>query len=88
VTALPLGPAAAQLTVDVVSPAVAVGAVGAVGKPAGTTLLLAVDGGPVPIALVAVTVKEWAVPLIRPVTVQLSIPVVVQTPSPGLALTR
>ena len=36
----------------------------------GVTLLEAVDAAPVPTALVAVTVKVYAVPLLRPVTVQ------------------
>src|SRR5688572_29603227 len=43
--------------------------VGAPGAPSGVTLLEAADAGPVPTALVAVTVKVYAVPLARPVTV-------------------
>jgi hypothetical protein len=57
VIGLPLGEELVQLTIAVVSPAVAVGAAGAAGDPAGVTLLLAADGGLVPAALVAVTVK-------------------------------
>jgi hypothetical protein len=57
VIGLPLGAEAVQATAAVASPAVAVGAIGAIGTPAGITLSLAGDGGPVPIALVAVTVK-------------------------------
>ncbi len=37
----------------------------------------AADAGPVPMALVAVTVKVYAVPLVRPVTVHDGVPVVV-----------
>jgi hypothetical protein len=36
---------------------------------AGVTLLLAALAGPVPVALVAVTVKVYAVPVVNPVTV-------------------
>ncbi len=36
---------------------------------AGVTLLLAALAGPVPAALVAVTVKVYATPVVRPVTV-------------------
>jgi hypothetical protein len=36
------------------------------------------DAGPVPFALVAVTVKVYGVPFVRPVTVQVKAPVVVQ----------
>jgi hypothetical protein len=35
----------------------------------GVTLLDGVEAGPVPAALVAVTVKVYAVPLVRPVTI-------------------
>ena len=40
--------------------------VGAPGTVAGVTLFDAADGGAGPIALVAVTVKVYAVPLVRP----------------------
>ncbi len=54
-------------------PAVAVGAAGAYGlvAPAGVTAADAADGGPVPIAFVALTVNVYAVPLVSPVTVAL-----------------
>jgi hypothetical protein len=42
--------------------------VGAPGAPTGVTLLEAVEAGPVPIPLVAVTVNVYAVPFVRPVT--------------------
>ena len=41
---------------------------GAPGAPTGVTLFEAAEAGPVPIAFVAVTVKVYAVPLVRPVT--------------------
>ena len=43
--------------------------VGAPGTPAGVTLFDAAEAGPVPIALVAVTVNVYAVPFSRPLTV-------------------
>ena len=50
-------------------PAVAVPIVGAPGTVARVTLLEGAEAGPVPAALVAVTVKVYAVPLVNPVTV-------------------
>jgi hypothetical protein len=44
----------------------------------GTTGLLADDDGPVPTALVAVTVKVYEVPLSSPRTMQLIVPLVRQ----------
>ena len=41
----------------------------------------------VPKALVAVTVKVYAVPLVSPVTVQVNAPVLEQMAPPGLAVT-
>jgi hypothetical protein len=46
--------------------AVAVPIVGALGAVAGTIELDAADAPPVPIALVAVTVKEYVVPWVSP----------------------
>ena len=40
------------------------------GWPPGVTLLEASEADPSPLALVATTVKVYAVPLVRPVTVQ------------------
>jgi hypothetical protein len=59
--------------------------VGASGTAPGVALAGA-DAGPVPIAFVAVTVNEYAVPLVRPVTVQL-VPVPPHVAPPGLAET-
>ena len=57
--ALPPVAGAVQVTVACPSPAVAVGAVGAAGAvaPAGVTALEAGEDGPVPTALVAVTLN-------------------------------
>ena len=67
--ALPPSAGADQLTVADPSPATAVGAAGAPGTPAGVTALDPGEAGPVPTALVADTVKVYAVPLINPDTV-------------------
>jgi len=45
------------------------------------------DAGPVPTALVAFTVNVYAVPLVNPVTVAVSAPVVVAVFDPGLDVT-
>jgi hypothetical protein len=50
-------------------PGAAATVVGAPGGPAGVTALDGADGGPVPTALVAVTVNEYATPSVNPVTV-------------------
>ena len=50
-------------------PAVADTARGALGTVAGVTRLDEADGKLLPIALVAVTVKVYAVPLVKPVTI-------------------
>ena len=68
----PLEAGLAKLTVALASPAVALTAVGDPGTVAGadgTTMLEAAEAGPVPKALVAVTVKVYAVAFVRPVTV-------------------
>src|ERR687883_605476 len=65
----PLEAGAVQLTLAEALPAVAVTAVGAPGTVAGVTLFDASDAALVPTALVAVTVKLYAVPFVRPVTV-------------------
>ncbi len=67
----PLDAGAVQLTVAWPLPGTAVTAVGAPGAvPAavGVTGVDAADDGPVPMALVAVTVNVYAVPLVSPVT--------------------
>src|ERR1700682_4061246 len=69
--------------------AVAVAPVGAPGTVAGVTLFDAADGALIPIALVAVTVKVYAVPLVRPVImcVVAVVPVLLSTPSAGFETT-
>ena len=58
-----------KLTVACVLPAVAVTAVGGSATTAGVTLLEGLEGGPTPIAFVAVMENVYAVPLVSPVTV-------------------
>ena len=61
----PFEAGAVKLTVAWVLPGVAVTAVGAPGSMPGVTLLDAPEAGPVPAALVAVTVNVYVVPLAR-----------------------
>jgi hypothetical protein len=63
--------------------------VGACGVVAGVTADEADDDEPVPMALVAATVKVYAVPLVRPVTVAWVVPapLTVAVAPPGLAVT-
>jgi hypothetical protein len=60
-------------TQDTVAPALPATALTLVGAPGTTdvTGMEALDAGPVPTALVAVTVNVYAVPLVRPVTTAL-----------------
>ena len=58
-----------KLTIASALPAVAVPMVGMPGTVSGVTLLDGADAGLVPFALVAVTVKVYAVPFESPVTV-------------------
>jgi hypothetical protein len=70
-----------------VFPATAFTDVGAKGKPAGVTLLDGADATPVPIALVAVTVNVYGVPLVNPITVRgLAEPVAVNPPRDDLTV--
>jgi hypothetical protein len=67
-------------------PAVAVTEVGEPGVPDGVTEVDAADAGLFPAALVATTVKVYAVPLVRPgMLIGLAVPVAVMLP--GLELT-
>jgi hypothetical protein len=70
IAAPPLLPGAAKLTVAEAFPPLAETAVGAPGtvRAAGVTLFDAADAGPVPAALLAVTVNVYAVPSVRPAT--------------------
>lgn len=58
-------------------------AVGAFGTVAGVTEFDGSEGIEFPSTLVATTVKVYAVPFVRPVTVQVVAPVVVQVKDPG-----
>ena len=64
----PLLAGAVKVTLAWALPPVAVPIVGAPGTVAGVTLFDAAEAAPVPTAFVAVTVKVYAVPLVRPVT--------------------
>ena len=90
-TALPpLLTGAVQDTTAEALPAVALTAVGAPGAVAGTTgvtAALGLEPALLPTALVAVTVNVYAVPLVRPVTVQLVAVVQVLVPPVGLEVT-
>jgi hypothetical protein len=87
-TAEPLAAAAVHDTTDwALAYEVAVTDVGAPGTVfAGTTAFDAPEEAPVPAALVAVTVKVYEVPLVRPVTVQV-VPLVAHVRPPGLDVT-
>ena len=82
----PLLAGAAKVTVACALPAVAVPIVGAPGTPAGVTLLEDAEGALAPTALVAVTAKVYAVPLVRPLTVSGETAPLVVIP-PGVAVT-
>ena len=69
------------------SPFVATTPVGAPATVDGTTAAEAFEAVPVPAAFVAVTVNEYAVPLMRPVTVHDSERVEVHTNPPGEVVT-
>ena len=64
----PLLPGGPKLTVATALPPLAETDVGALGVVAGVTLFDAAEAGPVPTELVAVTVKVYAVPSVRPAT--------------------
>ena len=74
---------AVHVTLADAGPNVAVTPVGGPGRAAGMTGEEAADAGPVPTSLVAVTVKAYEVPFVRPETVQEVAPVVVQVSAPG-----
>ena len=76
-----------QLTVACAFPATALVPVGAPGTVRGVTALDALLGDPVPALLAAVTVNVYEVPLLRPVTMQDSVPLVRHVEPPGLAVT-
>jgi hypothetical protein len=65
----PLDTGAEKLTETWPLPLAALTFVGESGTVAGVTLLEAVDEAPIPLPLVAFTVKVYVVPFVRPVTV-------------------
>ena len=73
-----------ETTAEPLALEVAVTPVGAPGEVAGVAGTEAVDADPVPAALVAVTVKVYWSPLVRPVTVQLVADVTQVEPSPSV----
>ena len=68
-----VGVGAIQLTVALATPGMATGVPGAPGIVAGTRCTGA-DGGPVPAALVAVTLKAYVTPFVSPMIVHVSAP--------------
>jgi hypothetical protein len=84
----PLLAGAVNATDAWVLPGVATGEVGAPGTVAGVTAEDAAEADPVPALLVAVTVKVYAVPLVRPLTMQFVVAPsgVVQVAPPGAAV--
>ena len=83
----PLADGAVKLTVACPLAATADTPVGAPGTVAGVAAADGAEAGPVPDALVAVTVNVYAVPFVRPLTVQLVAPVVVHVLAPGTDVT-
>ena len=69
-------------------PALADTAVGAPGAETGVTLLEGAEAGPLPATFAAVTVKVYAVPLVRPLRVAvLAVPATVLLPPAGFEVT-
>ena len=82
----PLLAGGVKLTETLAFPAITAPIVGALGTVAGVIVLDARDGKPEPTELVATTLKVYAVPFIRPATVNgLALPVAVSPP--GLEVT-
>src|SRR5258708_26149042 len=80
----PLEAGASQLNITWLFPGVTSRPAGAPGTVAGVTELDGDEAGPVPTALVAVTVKVYLVPLVRPLTVALvAVPLALAGTSPG-----
>ena len=68
-------------------PRAAMTAVGATGTVAGVTEVEPLEAAPVPKAFVALTLKVYGVPLVRPLTVHERAPDVVQVLAPGEEVT-
>jgi len=83
----PLLVGAVKATLTLLVPAVTVPIVGAVGTPVGVALAENADAAPVPIAFVAVTVKVYAWPLLRPLTTRGEpLPLAVSPPGAAVAV--
>ena len=83
----PATPGAIQVTVAVALPRVAVTLVGAPGTVVGVTDAEAAEAALAPAALVALSVKVYAVPFVKPVTMQDVAPVVEQVLAPLVEVT-
>src|SRR5688500_8267074 len=83
----PFQAGAVQLTCAETFAGEAAAPVGGSGTVRGMMAAEGLDGRPVPVAFVPVTVKLYEAPLVRPPTVQLVAPVVVQVAPPGAAVT-
>ena len=83
----PFPAGALNVTVACAFPAIAMPMTGAPGTVAGVTALEAEDAGPLPTALVAITVKVYDVPLVRPVTVMGEDALGEEVPPGGLEMT-
>ena len=77
----PLLAGAVHVSAICVLPAVPVTAVGAPGRPAGVRPLEAAEKAPVPTALIAATLKKYAVPFVSPVAVHAVVVEVVLQPA-------
>src|SRR5450631_3305991 len=68
-------------------PGIAAAPVGAPGNPKGVTRAVATDAGPVPMTFVAVTVKVYPTPFVRPATTRgLAAPLAVNPPGLEVAV--
>ena len=76
-----------QVTTAFALPGTAVTPDGAEGGPSGVTAADATDEAPSPSAFVAMTVKVYAMPSVKPATVAVVAPVVVAVNAPGRAVT-
>ena len=77
---------ALKLTAADASPAVALTPLGAPGTVLGVTAVVALEAVPLPALLVALTVKVYAVPLVRPVTL-IGLAAPLKVAPPGLTVT-
>ena len=74
-------------TVALPLPATALGPTGGPGRDDGVIGDVALEAMESPLAFVAITLKVYDTPLVKPVTVHESVPLVVQRAPPGFAVT-